>query len=153
MRPVINLGFSGNGRMESEVAELLSELDPEVYILDCLPNMTAQMVEERAVMFVRRLRASHSSTPIVLVEDRTYADAFFRATLAERNAESRAAFRAAYGRLRSENYDKLYYVPGEGLLGNDGEATTDGSHPNDLGMMRYADALEPVLREALQDRL
>jgi hypothetical protein len=38
------------------------------------------------------------------------------------------------------------------LLGSDGEAATDGSHPSDLGMMRYADAyalaLQPLLAAA-----
>jgi len=43
----------------------------------------------------------------------------------------------------------LVYVEGEHLLGDDGEAATDGSHPSDLGMMRMADALEPVLRPLL----
>ncbi|UCF38722.1 MAG: SGNH/GDSL hydrolase family protein, partial [Acidobacteriota bacterium] len=33
-RPVINLGFSGNGRMEPEVGALLAELDPAVYVID-----------------------------------------------------------------------------------------------------------------------
>jgi hypothetical protein len=54
-RPVINLGFSGNGTMDLEVAKLLGELDPAVYVLDCLPNMTAQQIEERADPFIRTL--------------------------------------------------------------------------------------------------
>jgi hypothetical protein len=33
--PHINLGFSGNGKMEPELAEFLAELDPSVYVLDC----------------------------------------------------------------------------------------------------------------------
>ncbi len=41
-RPIINLGFSGNGKMEPELADLLAELDPAVYVLDCLPNMSCQ---------------------------------------------------------------------------------------------------------------
>jgi hypothetical protein len=40
--PVINLGFSGNGKMEAEMADLLAELDPAVYVLDCLWNMRLQ---------------------------------------------------------------------------------------------------------------
>ena len=43
-----------------------------------------------------------------------------------------------------------YYLDGDNLLGRDGEAATDGSHPNDLGMIRYADAYEPVLRSILR---
>ena len=74
-RPVINLGFSGNGKMEPELAELLAELDPAVYVLDCLPNMTAEEVDARVEPFVRALRKAHPETPIVLAEDRTYANA------------------------------------------------------------------------------
>ena len=43
-RPIINLGFSGNGRLETEVAELISEIDAAVYVLDCLPNLRAEGV-------------------------------------------------------------------------------------------------------------
>ena len=148
-RPVINLGFSGNGRMEPEVGALLAELDPSVYVIDCLPNLDAERVAARTEPLVRQLRAAHPETPIVLVEDRTYADAAFRPARRRRNETSRDAFRQAYARLLLAGVPHLAYVVGAGILGTDGEATTDGSHPNDLGMMRYADTLEPVVRRAL----
>jgi lysophospholipase L1-like esterase len=40
----------------------------------------------------------------------------------------------------------LHYIDGHDLFGSDGEASIDGIHPGDLGYMRMADALEPVLR-------
>jgi lysophospholipase L1-like esterase len=46
--------------------------------------------------------------------------------------------------------DRLHYLDGDALLGLDGEAATDGSHPSDLGMVRYADAYEPALRAMLR---
>ena len=46
-RPILNLGFSGNGRMEQAVADLLVELDPVVYVVDCLPNINAKAVTAR----------------------------------------------------------------------------------------------------------
>src|ERR1035438_5914946 len=69
-REVINLGFSGNGRMEPEVVKFVAELDPAVFVLDCLPNMNGQQVTERVVPGVKLLRDSHPDTPILLVEDR-----------------------------------------------------------------------------------
>ncbi len=148
-RPVINLGFSGNGKMEMPLADLLAELDPAVFILDCLPNMDGAMVTERVEPFVQRLRAAHPDTPILLVEDRTYGDAFFKPARAQRNLEDRVALKAAFGRLEANGVKGLYYLPGELLLGRDGEDTVDGSHPTDLGFMRQARAflrlLEPIL--------
>lgn len=149
--PHINLGFSGNGTMELEVADLLAQLDPSVYVLDCLPNMDAKEVTERVEPFVRKLRAAHPATPIVLVEDRSYADSFLVASKRERNDSSRAALKAAYDRLRQAGVKELHYLKGANLLGDDGEGTVDSSHPNDLGFMRQAEAhatvLGPILRK------
>jgi hypothetical protein len=147
--PIINLGFSGNGRMEKEVGALLSELDPAVYVIDCLPNMTGDMVKERAEPLVRQLRAVHPDTPIVMVEDRTYTYAWVRKESRDRHAYSRTEFQNAFKRLETSGIGSLHYLEGHDLLGSDGEAATDGSHPSDLGFMRQADVFEPVLRAAL----
>ncbi len=148
-RPVINLGFSGNGRMEKEVGDLLIELDPAVYVLDCLPNMVGSQVAERALPMIRQLRKARPETPIVLIEDRTYANADFFPAHQTRHAGSRDAYKEAYETAKAEGMKKLWYIDGNLLLGADGEDTTDGSHPSDLGFWRQAAAIEPVLREAL----
>lgn len=143
--PVINLGFSGAGRMEAAMAELMAQLDPCVYVLDCLPNMGAAELTERVEPFVRTLRQAHPDTPILLVEDRTYANAFISPGARAHNETSRAAYKAAYERLLAAGVSGLHYLPGEGLLGADGEDTVDGSHPTDLGFMRQAAAMEQAL--------
>ena len=145
-RPTVNLGFSGNGKMDPEVGQLMAEIDAAAYVIDCLPNMNGAEVAERTEPLVRQLRAAHPEAPIVLVEDRTYANAAFKPSSQERHATSRAALKAAFSRLVGDGVHGLYYVEGEQLLGDDGEATVDSSHPTDLGMVRMADALEPVLR-------
>jgi hypothetical protein len=148
-RPIINLGFSGNGKMEPELATLLAELDPAVYVLDCLPNMSPQEVSERVEPFARMLRAARPSTPIVLVEDRNYTDGVLVASKRERNEASHAALRASFDRLVADGVKDLYYLPGKDLLGDDGEATVDSSHPTDLGFMRQAAAFQSVLEKVL----
>jgi len=83
----------------------------------------------------------------MLVEDRTNANARFRKSQRKRHLLSRIALREAYVALNGRN---VHYLTGPELLGKDGEATTDGSHPNDLGMVRYANAYEPALRKMLK---
>jgi lysophospholipase L1-like esterase len=148
--PVINLGFSGNGKMELEVAELLAEIDAAVYVIDCLPNCTAAEVTERTAPLVAILRKAHATTPIVLVEDRTYADAFLVADRQHRNTSSRAALKAEFEKLFAAGDEHLHYLRGETLLGADGEDTVDGSHPTDLGFVRQADAMEKILAPLVQ---
>jgi hypothetical protein len=145
--PMINLGFSGNGRLEIEVARLIAELDASVFVLDCLPNLGPDAVAERTIPVVKLLRERRPDAPIVLVEDRANANAAWLPSREQFHKDNQSAFRKCYGDLVAAGVEGLTYVSDAPFLGSDGEATVDGSHPTDLGMMRYADALEPVLRE------
>ena len=149
-REIINLGFSGNGRMEPELAHLLAELDPLVYFLDCLPNLKAEEVKERVGPFVAILREAHPETPIVLAEGVTYNDAFLVEKRRLRNSQSRSALREAYETLMEAGYKNLDYQIAEGQLGLDGEGTVDGTHPTDLGFYRQAELYKLILESVLQ---
>jgi hypothetical protein len=147
--PVINLGFSGNGRMEPELVRLLGEIDAAVYVIDCLPNMGAADVEKRTRPFVETLRKARPDTPILLMEDRSYANATILPGPRRQNAEGRAALRKAWQEMYWDGVQSLQYLEGDKLLGDDGEATVDNSHPTDLGFLRQAEAMEPTLRYCL----
>ena len=149
-REIINLGFSGNGRMEPEMAELLAELDPLIYFIDCLPNLHADEVAARVEPFVNIVRKAHPDTPIILAEGVIYNDAFLVEKRRLRNTESRKALRAAYENLLNSGTRNLYYQIAEGQLGFDGEGTVDGTHPTDLGFFRQADAYQLLLESILQ---
>jgi hypothetical protein len=149
-REVINLGFSGNGRMEEGVMKLVAELDPAVFILDCLPNMTAALVRERAAAGVKILRAAHPDTPILLVEDRNYDNSWLVKSRRESNEANHAALHEAYETLQAEKVKHLHYLKADNLLGSDGEATIDSSHPTDLGFVRQAAEFERVLKPILK---
>lgn len=137
----VNLGFSGNGQMEPEMAELLGEIDADIYVLDCLWNMTPQMVRERVDPFIRKLRSIRPETPILLAED---------SHLRDMPGIKGELLSAIFARLVSEGYLHLYYMSNTGMLGTDGEGTVDGVHPNDLGMMRHAEAFSASLRRILK---
>lgn len=151
-RDFINLGFSGNGKTEPEMARLLAELNPSVYILDSLPNLTPAEVKKRIGPFVEIIRQIHPEKPIVLVENIPYTDAFLVRFRRERYQTSNATLRRFYERRLREGDQNLYYVTADQLLGSDGEATVDGTHPTDLGFLRIADSLVPVLSTILASR-
>ena len=71
-QPTINLGFSGNGIMEPEVIDLLCELDPDFYVLDNMPNMQKDGINEKFEPAIRKLRAIHAETPIVIIDNMLY---------------------------------------------------------------------------------
>jgi lysophospholipase L1-like esterase len=148
-RPMLNFGFSGNGRMEAEVAKFLAEIDASVFVLDCLANMGQVPVVERTKAVVNLLREKRADTPILIVEEREWADAALLPGRAKSHADRCRELRQAYDELVAAGVKNLHYRTGDDVIGTDGEATVDGSHPTDLGMVRYADALEPDLRKLL----
>ena len=147
--PVVNLGFSGNGRMDAAVGEFLVQLDAAVYVIDCLPNMGPADVTAKCVPLVKQLRAAKPETPIILVEDRRFTNDWITPVKHDFHTKNHAALKAAYDQLIAEGVKNLLYIPGDHLYGDDTEGATDASHASDLGFMRQADIFEPVLRKAL----
>lgn len=149
-RPHVNLGFSGNGRMEPEMAALIAEIDASVFVLDCLPNMSPEQVAERVAPMVKTLRAAHPDTPIVLVENIIYQSSWFFEGDGGHVAKN-MELKKVFAQLVAEGVAGLTYVPCDDLLGSDGLGTVDGVHPTDLGFMRQADVLAPVIKGLLKD--
>lgn len=142
--PVVNLGFSGSGKMEIALCDLIAEIDASVYVLDCLWNMNDDLVRERAEPFIRALRDKRPATPILLAED---CNVFGRAPTSKA-----VLLRALYEKLKAEDSAKwaeLHYLEAREMLGHDGEGTVDGCHPNDLGMMRQGTLFGQALRRIL----
>lgn len=148
-RHVVNLGFSGNGRMDKEVGDYLVQLDAAVFVIDCLPNMNPAQVREKTVPLVQQLRAAKPDTPIVLVEDRRYTNDWITPQKKKFHDDNHAALREAFAALQKAGVKNLHYIPGDALYGTDSEGATDASHASDLGFMRQADVMEPVIRAAL----
>jgi lysophospholipase L1-like esterase len=140
--PVINLGFSGSGKMEPEMADLIAELDPSIFVLDCLRNMSVEMTQTRIEPFVKKLRAAHPDTPIVLAEEADFRDN-------TPTAKGRVV-RESYERLKEQGIKNLHLLSTKGMLGADHEGTVDKTHPNDLGMMRQAKVFIKTLRPILK---
>ena len=148
--PVVNLGFSGNGKMDAAVGEYLTQIDASIYVIDCLPNMQPADVSAKCVPLVKQLRAAKPTTPIVLVEDRRFTNDWILPAKRQFHTDNHAALQEAFDSLKQQGVANLYYIKGDHLYGDDGEGATDASHANDLGFMRQADVFEPVLREALK---
>ena len=163
--PVVNLGFSGSGRMEMEMANHLARIDASCYVLDCLWNMARpspdagsafhdmyavgfdakdpiSVVRFRYEPFIRALRAKKPDVPIVMAEQ---CDVYCK-----QKSEKNRFVRALYEKLVGEGWKDLVYLPNDGMYPDDFEGTVDGVHPNDWGMMHLAKAFGGAVREALK---
>jgi len=146
--PIINLGFSGNGKAEPEMAELVSQLDAAAFVLDPVGNLAVDQMD-RVEPFIATLRGRHPTVPILMVEGVNYADTAFLETRSRLVADRNSYLRKLYEKLKAGGDARLFYIASPHLLGGDGEDTVDGIHPTDLGFSRMAEGMAPFIREAL----
>ena len=143
--PVVNLGFSGNGKLEPEVLDLLSEIDASLYVLDCTANLTqATDIESRLLEAVSILR-SRSDCPILIAE---HAGNVGESASAAKEAyrQANVQVRSAYETLKKRGEPEIYYLSHD-ELGLPMDGMIEGVHPNDFGMRFLAAAFEKKIME------
>lgn len=137
--PVVNLGFSGNGKLEPELFSLLDQIDAAVYIIDCLPNIkVSDTLEDKLEAGIKLLR-EHHSCPILMVDHSGYTNErtnFSRGFTEELNRRQAAVVK----RLQREGIKDLYYLT-RNEIAWDKDSMVEGVHPNDIGMVQQAGAV------------
>lgn len=151
--PVINLAFSGNGKLEPELFDLLSEIDAKLYVIDCMPNLPGhpdcEVIYDRTLAGVKKLRTKNQA-PILLVEHSGYTNEFSSQSAKESYQVANVELRKAYDALLAEGVKDIYYLTKE-EIGLCMDAMVEGVHPNDLGMQQYADSYIKKIREILHE--
>ena len=149
-RECINLGFSGNALLDLEIAELIATVDASMFVLDFLPNATVEQMKERAEKFYSIVRSKHPETPILFVEDPIFTHTLYDERIAKEVQRKNDTLKEIFNRLKKENEKNIIFISSKNMLGEDGEATIDGIHFTDLGMMRYADLVCPIIKKAIK---
>lgn len=145
--PVINLGFSGNGKLEKEVLNFITEIDAQLYVLDCIPNLAGvndQVLDSLMHNAVKQIRATRTA-PILLVEHSSGCHSYGDQSYTSRNEASRKIYDA----LLAEGMKDLYYLPCSEMNFPE-DALVDYVHPSDLGMQIEAEAYEKIIRKILK---
>lgn len=149
--PLINLGFSGNGKLEKEVIDFINEKEANVIIFDCMANLNkcnAKEVNDLVQKAVSQVRNRHN-TPIVLVEHAGYSNAQTNESYYKMYTEPNTGQRMAYEELKKRGVKNLYYLSHQ-ELNYHSDSWVDFVHPSDWGMVQQAKAVEKKLRKILK---
>jgi lysophospholipase L1-like esterase len=156
-RPLINLGFSGSGKLETSVIALMNEIDARLYVLDCIPNLTARAgitnpeLENRIMAAVKALKEKRPHVPVLLVEHSGGADNNIMDTAAQHDYENaNNVLRRCFDKMKTAGITGIYLLTNK-EMGLSVYSTVDGLHPNDVGMLEYANAYEKSLRVILHE--
>jgi len=147
---VVNLGFSGNGQGEPELAELIGEIDASLYVLDYLANVDAPRLRRTLPRFVEILRRQRPQTPILLLTNLCYSQYDFSPGTRQALEDKRDITMEFYVRQRRRGDGNIHLADGFGLIpfGTDA-AYVDGAHPADHGFQLMAERLAPFVEQIL----
>ena len=145
----INLGFSGNGRMDPEIIDYIAEIDAQCYIFDCFPNMNLEMIKERTERELKKLLEAHPDTPVLLTPNIMEEDGWFDPEVYNNCMAENAEVAAIYKRLKKE-HKNLFMIPFKQIRNVAVEGTVDGIHLTDLGSKRMADVMSKWIKKLIR---
>ncbi|WP_309122568.1 SGNH/GDSL hydrolase family protein [Paenibacillus sp.] len=155
--PFVNLGFSGSGKGEPELAHLMADIEnPALFVLDYEGNTGApENIARSLPIFIQILRERHPEVPILVVSKIRNSGDFFYEGRFEMYERRRRVQRENVMLRRADGDHHIHFVDGATLLGEEGaeECTVDGTHPTDLGFMRMAQSLRPVIERLVNHEL
>jgi len=149
-REIVNLGFSGNGQLDLEIAEAMATIDASCFVIDCLPNVSVAQMNEKYSRFLKIIREKKPNTPILLVETILFPHRHFDQTVFTSLQQKNETLQQIFTEQKKEGDRSIYYLKADKLIGDDQEATVDGVHLTDLGFLRMAENMYPVIRKLIK---
>ncbi len=155
-REFVNLGFSGNGKAEAEVALAVRQIpDIALFVINTAGNCPdAAWLAERMPRFLELFREVWPDVPILVWQLADFARLRFRPKEAAVFEAKREVERQTV-RSRIAAGDRHISIAcmeyGDSFMGHDlsREVTVDGAHPSDLGFVYTAEKLCPLLTNLL----
>lgn len=143
-----NMGISGSAKMEPQVAGMITDLQMNALIIDCVPNCSPDNITERTAGFIHIIRNKYPEIPIIAIEGAWFESGNFNQKIAADMHLRNQRFREEIGKLQLSD-PHLYLIGTDGLTGDDHEGTIDGVHPNDLGFDRMIRMILPATKNIL----
>ena len=146
----INLGFSGNGKGEPALANLINQItDVSFIILDYEAN-AGKTIKNSLDPFIEILREKHPETPILIMSKIKYASYYKGSPNNKLYYELRDFQQNLVDERVAAGDENIYFLDGSKVLGDDYyECAVDGVHPSDLGSDRIANALLTKIQDIL----
>ncbi len=145
----VNLGFSGNGKGEPELARAVASINAACFVLDFAQNNpTVDSLAQVYAPFLETIRSAHPETPVLVITPIYSAhESWSRDARLE---GMRELIRQVAAKRIAAGDHHLEIVEGTDLLGpSRGDGLVDGTHPNDLGFQWMAEGLAGRIAKVL----
>jgi len=145
---IYNLGFSGSAKGEPEMANYIAGLDMSAFVMDYDHNApNVEFLASTHEAFFKIIREARPCLLVVIISKPDFDSGI------EINKKRREVIYSTYKKAVASGDSYVHFIDGETLFGkeNRDSCTVDGCHPNDLGFMRMAEVIHPVIKRALME--
>ncbi|MBO5374855.1 MAG: hypothetical protein J6A54_05365 [Clostridia bacterium] len=145
----LNLGVSGNAKGEQTMANYIKNLDMSIFVMDYDHNApTPEHLEKTHEPFFKTIREANPTLPVVMMSKPDFDNG------KEENIRRREIIKKTYKNAIDNGDKNVYFIDGETFFGNTERSicTAEGTHPTDLGFMRMAEVIYPVLKSILEKK-
>jgi lysophospholipase L1-like esterase len=154
-RNVINLGFSDKDLLDNSLVDLIGGMDARIFVFDGMLELGNESFDSAHMVrtitdAVRSIRSKHPQTPILCSEHAGYSDDYLLPARQLLSDRANRIVQAAMNQLKKESITAVYLLSRRDI-GMGMEDMSDGEYPNDMGMMRYAEAYEKKMREIFKE--
>ena len=144
----VNLGFSGQCKGESAMADYIAGLEMSAFVMDYDHNaLTVEHLQQTHRPFFARIRESHPNLPVIMLTRPNMRPEH------EFNKQMRDVVYQTYSEALQNGDENVYFIDGREYLlpYGDDEAMLDGTHPNDLGYRGMAESISAHLEVIMKD--
>lgn len=141
-----NMGFSGAAKAEQEMIDYLCSLEMSAFVSDYDHNADdVAHLEKTHLKLYKAIRQKHPDIPYIII---TKPDYYTNPDESDRRAE---IIYKTYEYAKENGDEKVYFIHGKTLFGGNyyHNCTIDGCHPNEVGFMRMAEKIGPVVAKAM----
>ena len=147
---LVNLGFSGGAKGEQIVADYIAGLEMSAFVLDYDYNASSvDDLKNTHYNFYKTIRDAHPDIPIIIMTKNNVA-----MSTTDTNAKRRAVIKETYDKAVAAGDKNVYFIDGRYVYPEVARelCTVDGTHPTDIGMYYMAQAVYPILKQALEGK-
>lgn len=143
---IYNFGFSSAAHGEIEIADYISKLPMDIFIMEFDHNATLKELREKHYSFYRQIR-KNTSVPIIMFSRISGGISNAKEEQIERNT----IIRETYIKALAEGDRKIFLIFGDDLINSQKQdkLLSDNKHPNDYGMKIIAEAIGKKIKEIL----
>ncbi len=144
----LNLGCSGNCKMQPYFADVLCDAEVDALVFDCFSNPGADMIKERLFPFIEKIQKAHPDIPLIFQQTISRERCNFNLSTRQYEKEKQETA-AKLMKEACKKYKHVYFIQTNAADELE-ETSVDGTHPGDYGYTLWAKSIEKPLLKILR---